>query len=150
KGLSLLPPAGPGLVEPLLSQRVQVEMQKIVPWEFFKGQKFDINRQFGDGLDSNNNGERDDPSEAAVAPYEYAWAGGNANVLPNLPVTFQNVYSQPTNGIDYINGGPPSLTYPGDNFYPRQLYARHLFCLAMLMLPPDFANNTPSSFPPLP
>src|SRR5205807_10664144 len=44
--------------------RLNQEMQKIVPWEFFKGQKFDINRWLGDGVDNDADGFRDDMSDA--------------------------------------------------------------------------------------
>lgn len=93
-------------------------MRAIVPWEFFHGQKLDLNRWLGDGQDNNGNGAMDEPLEA---PSEQAW-----NTTP----------AQLTNGLT------------NDRRMARQLFARHLFCLAMLLggdalnLPPPPQENT--------
>src|SRR5262249_55882311 len=116
-------------------------IQQIVPWEFFKGQKFDIDRIFGDGTDNNGDFVRDDPFEAING--EYAWQGGPPSmtlagtqvVMANLPPTYSSlgttkIYSQATNLVivnpSVATGSTQTLSYQSDNFYARQLYARHL------------------------
>ena len=110
-----------------------------MPWEFFKGQKFDINRWLGDGVDIDSNGAtnvgRDDPGEAGN---EWAWPFATNS---GLPAPFQmvgpnGVFAQHTNSVPYeYNGYTSSRPITST---PRQLYARHLFCLAMLLLPDTF------------
>src|SRR5205085_3381398 len=90
------------------------EMQKMVPFEFFKGQKFDINRWLGNGLDTADvsgyyNGARDNPTEAAN---EYAWQGTN---LTTLPSTFSTVQAQHTNTVDVANPSKPADIVNGGN-----------------------------------
>jgi hypothetical protein len=99
---------------------IDTEMRKIVPWEFFKGQKFDLNRWLGNGADDNGDNARDDPNEANTN--EPAWSSS----LP-LPTGFPNVPAYRLNNSYFVT-----------NNDARQLYARHLFCLAMLFMPPQF------------
>ncbi|MCU0876709.1 MAG: hypothetical protein MUF06_02835, partial [Pirellulaceae bacterium] len=105
-----------GLVEPQLSQ----ELNKIVPWEFRHGTKFDINRWFGDGFDNNGNFAVDEPLESTAG--EPAWQGG--------PTGFGGTTANHTNGVDVNQDGPVNAV---DLYLSKQLYARHLYCLAMLM-----------------
>ncbi|HEX5105921.1 MAG TPA: hypothetical protein VFV87_19015, partial [Pirellulaceae bacterium] len=107
---------------------IDEEMQRIVPWEFFKGQKFDINRWLGDGTDGYDgdgdgakeipgslNAIRDDMFEATQN--EWAWEIGPANY------TSPRVLAQHTNSVDVDQNGVANRF---DNAYARQLYARHL------------------------
>jgi hypothetical protein len=136
--LSAAPPLGGGLVDPQLTY----EMQKIVPWEFFKGQKFDINRWLGDGLDNDSDFARDDPSESANPnALEYAWQTGTNLSLPTSFTPSTTTVAQQTNTVSVFGGGPPNAAILADNLYARQLYARHLFCLAMLFLPQQYQPN---------
>lgn len=125
----------------LTDAQVTQQMLKIVPWEFFKGQKFDINRWLGDGIDNDGDGVVDDVSDG-IAAVERAFTGDDFNGdgnpddnngdskrdVPNmsLPRTFGNVRANHTNGFSMADG-----------YSARQAYARHLFCLAMLLLPDD-------------
>jgi hypothetical protein len=115
-----------GLIEPQLSQ----EFAKLVPWEFRRGGKFDINRWFGDGFDNNLDGgvavasTIDDPGEALAG--ETAWQGG--------PSGFGGATAHHSNGVDVnLDGAVDGV----DRYLAKQLYARHLFCLAMLIYDPD-------------
>jgi hypothetical protein len=129
--------AANGVTDPNI---VNTNMRQVVPWEFFKGQKFDLNRPFGDGLDTDGNGARDDIYEnnGAGGTTPVAWTqedadrNGNSQEVPNA---FTSVGSNPIQGqfTNSLLGNSASV-----NQLSRQLYARHLFCLAMLFLPDDF------------
>jgi hypothetical protein len=110
--------------EPQLSNTLRT----LVPWELMHGQRFDINRWLGDGFDGNLDGAADDPVEATV---ETVW---------QAPASFGGVTAQHTNSFDMNGSGAPD---PGDNFSARQLYARHLYCLAMLAVPTAFNPEIP-------
>lgn len=114
-----------GLTEPTLSS----ELKKIVPWEFTHGQKFDINRWLGDGFDGNGDGTPDDYIEA-TAP-ENAW---------QAPAAFTGQVAWHSNGMD-VNSD--NVVNNIDRALARQLYARHLYCLAMVLIPPTFDPPVP-------
>ena len=119
------------------------EIRKMAPWELTHGQKLDLNRWLGDGFDSNGDGTPDDYVEA-IAP-ESAWT------LPGAPANFTTpaVAGQHTNGFD-MNG--TGVADPGDNLFARQLYAQHLYCLAMQLVPGSLQQPpiTPSFDPQIP
>jgi hypothetical protein len=127
------------------------EIKLIAPWEFFKGQKFDLNRPFGDGIDNDTSGARDDGLEFAS---EFAWVPTDADRDDSQAELPANFYTVPPR---YRNSLLPSSS--DQNQYARQLYARHLFCLAMLFVPdeaprlfkPDFStfdSNLPNAATP--
>jgi hypothetical protein len=117
---------------PSLTQaQLAEQLHKIVPWEFFKGQKFDINRWMGDGLFSAGPA-RDGILDGSA---ENGWPG-TPFVTSSAPSSFNNVRAQHTNSVRYWNAA--GSTVEKDNWLARQLYARHLFCLAMLFLPDNF------------
>jgi hypothetical protein len=136
---------------------VPVVMQQIVPWEFFKGQKFDLNRWLGDGVDNDNppDGVRDDNSDSATsalgigAPPEVAFAADPIGTLNHLPLGFQGVPpAYPSANL--LRDGVLVRTNTGtnayaDGYWAKQMYARHLFCLAMLFLPDDPSTLEPVS-----
>ncbi|MEX2175437.1 MAG: hypothetical protein WD872_13830 [Pirellulaceae bacterium] len=136
---------GGALVEPQLTQ----VFNTIVPWELRHGGKFDINRWLGDGLDSNGNGVADDPAEALNDPANlgpFQGARERASQVSGFVVNAEH-----SNGVDANNDGisadtplnPPLVTPDHkslDREMSRQLYARHLFCLAMLFVDQNFPN----------
>jgi len=81
---------------------------QILPWEILKNLPMDVNRPFGDSQDNNNNGVVDEVLE----------------VLRGLDTT------RPDNLVDVDFNGPAQ----DDAVLARQLYARHLYTLAMLLL----------------
>lgn len=90
--------------------------------EVLLGQKFNLNRSFGDGQDSNNNGVVDEPIPTEVNN-------------DTSPVVSQN---EPGGYLHRHNNG--QLVGPGDNvsdvsqrLQARQIYARQLYVLAMLV-----------------
>jgi hypothetical protein len=110
------------------------EMGKLVPWEFMHGNKFNLNRWLGDGFDSSGTAfdAADDPAEA--------FAGENAWPAPAL---FATCAAQHTNGMDVNNNNIPNEAI--DRFLARALYARHLHCLALAMVPSGFAPAVPTN-----
>ena len=110
--------------EPHLSNALRA----MVPWELMHGQRFDINRWLGDGFDGNGDGAADDPVEATV---ETVW---------QAPGSFTGVPAQHTNSTDMSGNGIADAL---DNFSARQLYARHLYCMAMLAIPTAFNPEIP-------
>ncbi|MDX1947000.1 MAG: hypothetical protein SFU86_16475 [Pirellulaceae bacterium] len=120
------------------------EMAKIIPWELRQGGKFNINRWLGDGADTvppamagSPDNVPDDPSEAFLdgsgAPIgptpwgrEPAWSLGGLSGIAR---------AEHSNGFDVDNDNDVDRV---DRALARQLYARHLFCLAMLFINPNF------------
>jgi hypothetical protein len=124
--------AAAGWVNPARTNEVLRQMRKIAPWEFFHGRKFDINRWLGDGWDSSGtaDGVADDWFEAGTG--ENAW---------QAPASFTGVAAQHSNGMDVNSDGAIDGT---DRALARQLYARHLYCLAMAMIPSGFDPQVPN------
>ncbi|TWT73441.1 hypothetical protein Pla123a_37760 [Posidoniimonas polymericola] len=118
--------------------------------EVMAGLKMDINRPFGDGVDNNNNGIVDEPFEAGDTwtadangnREEYRDLDGDNEFDPSLDKSqnrslaavypFDYTYGKDANGrgayLSSTNG-----RIHDDAPLARQLYARHLYCLAMLL-----------------
>lgn len=115
---------------------VNNEIRKMLPPELIAGLRMDINRPFGNGYDDDGDGIVDEPGEAEPS---YWWA------TARTPSTaFQNVPSQVHNGIDVNGDGTVDAV---DSFLARQLYARHLYVLMMMLRDStapniDFDGNT--------
>ena len=148
-----------GWTEPLSAAQEQ-EMSSLLAqlpaWDLLANQRMDVNRPLGNGRDDNGNGVVDEPVEALVE------AGWN-NVFPNQPSgTIPAVPFQLTNGLqvpdlnwdgkcDYdanadgqadvdingdgkVNAADHALLMRHYQLLARQLYARHLYMLMMLLL----------------
>lgn len=101
--------------------QLNTQMQKMVPFEILHGQKFDINRWFGNGRDDNGNGVIDE--------YEEAVAG--ETVWPNTaPTQFQGV------NFSYYNDNPAGTD-------PRQIFARQLYCLVRVLMDSGYIDQFP-------
>jgi hypothetical protein len=112
-------------------------LNEIVPFEVRQGQKFNINRFLGDGNDSNGDLVPDDYVEAGSGT-EPAWLAGSG-----APQSFQGALAWHVNDTDVDGNGIGT----SDLVLARHLYARHLFCLLMLLwdegYPLPFATETP-------
>lgn len=102
----------PGL-PPLLANRWAIS--QFLPYESLLGLKLDLNRPLGNGRDDDGDGIVDEVGEA-----ELGWTG-----VYGTPVGFQLA-----NGVDVNGDGVHDLT---DQGLARQLMARHLFVLMMLL-----------------
>ena len=76
-----------------------------------------LNRPFGNGVDDNGNRVIDEPAESRLK--ELAWTPAR----PDLPATYHSVL------LDHLNDDPGIKTPQ----HARQIQARHLYCLAMLL-----------------
>ncbi|MFO0902662.1 MAG: hypothetical protein U0939_06660 [Pirellulales bacterium] len=98
------------------------QMQIMVPFEILHGQKFDVNRWFGNGRDDNGNGVVDEYEEAVAG--ELVW--------PNTaPSQFQNV------NFSYYNDSPVGTD-------PRQVFARQLYCLVCVLMDSGYIDPYPT------
>ena len=166
-----------------------VAYAELFPLEFKRAQAMDLNRPFGNGIDDNDNGSIDEPSELLTgdlfngnnldllsaglqqAAYVVGTAVQRTNVsefpvlsplfpIPNNPENFGYRYGNLDPEYEqFVNQGLSNDTaarsvanqYHGQQ--SRQLMARHLYCLAMLLLPDDLAvanRPTPANATPTP
>jgi hypothetical protein len=91
--------------------------RQLLPLDFLAGLRMDLNRPLGNGRDDNNNGVVDEWEEAFLGETIVDAQGSNA------PCNH-------TNGIDVNNDGVVNQI---DRRLARQLYARHLYVLMMLL-----------------
>ncbi len=104
-------------------QGIRNVMSAIVPWELKRGQLFDINRPFGNGADDNNDGVVDDPYEAYAGETSVSQAPFNTAFSQSGDITFD------LNGDGSIDNN--ELKYARS--MARQIFARHLFCLMLVL-----------------
>ncbi len=115
----------------------EYDMAMMLPYEIARGQRFDLNRPFGDGLDNDGGGYYD---ETDVLTWSMTW--GNVTVLGEtddpcfFPVNVVNGHPQLVSLADSTADGFQRVI---PTFYPlRQTFARHLYCLMMFMMPADY------------
>ncbi len=99
--------------------------QLLLPTEFRKGLRLNLNRPLGDGLDSDNDGQIDEPHELHTTGQIEGYPGD---------VRFNGEY---THGV---TGSPARLA-------SRQLLARQLYCLAQLLVPRAYDFPGTSTYP---
>ncbi len=119
--------------------QIQSELLKIVPWEIWHGERFNVNRLLGNGRDDNGNNVVDEPLEADAG--EVVWPDLN----PDIPGGFDG------------GSSPIPFNYRNDdqlitnNRYAPQIYARHLYCLMMMLTevlgPGGYLHPTEESLP---
>lgn len=104
------------------------QMKAEIPFELLKGQLFNINREFGNGQHdataTDPYGVVDDPSETT---------------LPEQIIT--NTSPLSTANFDYFNDydlNPTISSNPPGVADPRQMMARHIYCLLMLLRDKNF------------
>ncbi len=125
------------------------ELRQLFPVEFQQNRPLDLNRPFGNGLDDDNDGDVDESDELLINASGALI--GQVEQYTGSPVTNGNY----TRGrSDFDPGWDPSSTFktstlnnttfgPWSGNRSRQLMARHLYCLAQLILPvdPNTQNN---------
>ena len=131
----------------------QTVLGQVMPFELFHGQLFDLNRPFGNGVDDNGNGVVDESGEAdnINGPAEPAWTAGlfagpypspQASAAIVLNDADSNWWTQQApNAASYL--APANYLQQDPHLYARQLYARHLYCLLLLMVDPQFTGAYP-------
>jgi|694.fasta_scaffold02766_18 hypothetical protein len=115
-----------GLGLPLSVQQAE---QLIAP-EFRLGQKLDVNRPFGNGVDDNGNQVIDEPIEVVSENQAFAATNGAGQ---NLPPEYVGVPPEYRVGsrLDLQNTASDALGFPRVD--GRQVLARHLFILMMAL-----------------
>jgi hypothetical protein len=134
----------------------QTVVKQIMPFEFYHGEMFNLNRPFGNGVDDDGNGVVDEPGETnnnapGFAATEQAWTAGAFAIAPAAgggawPLNdAQNHWWYPPSGapMAYTNPGYPNSLINGDpHLFARQLYARHLYCMLLLFCDPNYVTAT--------
>ena len=125
------------VLKPLLDLSDQMTASKpsLVSWDLQMGLRMDVNRPFGDGLDNSDPsypgfGVADEPGEEVPA----SMPGDPAQAMLALGLT---------NGRDSDGDGSISLA---DQKLARQLFARHLFVLAMKTSPAGLTGEALAAF----
>jgi hypothetical protein len=106
------------------------QLNSMLAFELRHGQKMDVNRLWGNGRD-----DRDVSSWDVVGVVDEP-----SEVGTNNETVFDDVSPVPANFVnDYPDAANQALA--------RQIYARHLYCLMMLMVDPQFAGPVRQSNP---
>lgn len=120
---------------------------QLFPMEFQRGLPLNLNRPLGNRVDDDNDGNVDEADEVRLG--QFAMDAANS-VAVNLLAGTNSVAEQYLEGarVDQLNQSGaaslgldnPTLTIPPayQGVETRQLYARHLYCLAQLLIPDDF------------
>ncbi len=119
---------------------------KLLAPEMLTGLKMNINRPWGNGLDDNANGVVDESDEAASETIIIQTASGNVElrVSPpyNPPASCQLDYTNGIQAVNYDVNGDSNIDTIDQNMSARQLYARHLYCLLMMVCDLDYLDTT--------
>ncbi len=97
---------------------LNTRLRQLLPFELFHGQKMDVNRLWGDGVDNNGNGVVDEPGES-----------------------LNSIWS----GISGFNGTNPNFANNDPLFgeaAARQIFARQLYCMMLLMVDLDVQGTS--------
>jgi hypothetical protein len=112
----------------IAGEELEKQIDILCAWELRRGEKFDINRPWGNGKDDDQPGRPgfgvvDDPGEFR--------ASGQASETTYAHVDLNSDDSAAKNGSGDIEW--PSYLDNGTDVDPRALFARHLFALAMFL-----------------
>lgn len=138
--------------------------RNLFPLEFLRGESMNLNRPFGNGADDNNDGQIDEPREFFQLLAQDVFQGQSANYVSRQPASYDSIVTQNTleDYLGYNELAPQNLSQASafalnldpalvnyaqlnqNNQIPytgnetRQLYARHLYVLAQLIVPEDY------------
>ncbi|MCR9295979.1 MAG: hypothetical protein NXI32_24960 [bacterium] len=140
----------------------EAALRTLFPLEFFRGQPMNLNRPFGNGIDDDSDGQIDE-SDEFLDPPRRNYIGQFTTHANSAGVTTPGILEDYFAANNFLPGQtryPASLaalgTDPAIVFFSqpsspqttdpiflgmetRQLYARHLYCLAQLIVPEDYA-----------
>ena len=140
--------------DPMLSgthsgwNNIPIQLQLMLPPDLLNGQRFDINRPFGNGRDDDQDGVVDEPDEYYLG--EPAWivpsgsaAPMNSGTSPFASGSSSGASSAAINlSIDWNGDGTIDQN---DALMARHIMARHLYVLAMLLVDPALLNTKTSA-----
>jgi hypothetical protein len=126
-----------------VSETIQKEL---LPAEFLAGAKLNLNLPFGNGRDDDGDGIVDEPDEVyEFLPYlgedkneekSDDWIAADGDMYDDGTTDAPNVH------MDHDNDGiTPDPGDTADTYYSRQLYARHLYVLAFLVMSDSSGTN---------
>ncbi len=126
---------------PMSSGHVPAQLSLMLPPDLMNGQRLDINRLFGNGLDDDQDGVVDEPDEYGADStnpvFEPAWVSGSASApwMSGGGVSpFPSEGSTPVKlAIDWNHDGTIDSK---DAVFVRQQTARYLYLLAMNLIDP--------------
>lgn len=134
-------------------------LEQLFPIEFHQNRPLNLNRPTGDGVDNDSDGLVDERDELAGHGID-----NNPSGMPSSPIdepaevasfpaihqrirygnTFDNYLEDYTVGAARFDNAHDPSKLSADQYYfyngnqPKQLLARHLYCLAQLILPDDY------------
>ncbi len=110
-------------------QTVNNAIRTLLAPELRRGLKMNVNRPFGNGADDDNDGSVDESDEGNQSATYGSFSSNNSTPL------------DPSNGTDVDADGLTTASTPPDAEDPqlgRQLFARHLYILMMLLADDDY------------
>jgi hypothetical protein len=135
--------------EPLHLEWIDVQVKRMMPWEAWHGMKFDLNRAWQNGADDDGDGTVDEPAEAFLGlpnpQKERAFA--SLGTLPPELAGYAGLFDHLGLEDDVRSANFPNASIVDPRF-ARQVYARHLYCLAMMLADYD-PNGMSGGFNPM-
>jgi hypothetical protein len=123
---------------------LQNQLNALLPFEIRHGQKMNVNRLWGNGIDDNQPALPYVPAPFPTHTPDKQWFDTAMNQI-RWDMDNENIWggSGAAGSTNYLNDDP---VFNGGVFHPRgrEMYARHLFCLMMLMVDLDY---TPAPTP---
>jgi hypothetical protein len=117
--------------------------RQLFPIEFRRDQPMDLNRQFGNGVDDDGDGQIDEPSELRAGQASVYATNSGIELFPSVQENPTADFSNATLDPD-LAGAPAAISNIHNGQQSRQLFARQLYSLAMLLLPdPLYMSNRP-------
>ncbi|MCY2973411.1 MAG: hypothetical protein NTW52_01960 [Planctomycetota bacterium] len=123
------------------------DLRNLMPFEFRKGLRLDLNRPFGNGLDNDGDFVADDPNELRLSTEAEFYPG------------YSSITGQTGMNYPWLSQSVPPTGWPGFNasiynYYlrpleSRKLFAAQLYCLVQLVIPIDypFGGLSPAADP---
>lgn len=105
------------------------QLRRIVPFEIQHGQLFNINRRIGNGLDDDGNYVADDIWELPGTIFPGGGTSERIWTINSPAFQGSTTFGNYQNDTPTLNGGPLD---------PRQILARHLYCLAWLLVDENY------------
>ncbi|NUQ66271.1 MAG: hypothetical protein HUU20_27740, partial [Pirellulales bacterium] len=132
-----------GFADP--SDALTTQMQRMLSWDLLRRMQFDVNRPFGNGRDSDGDSLVDEPDEVTA---ESGWNPPMGSAVSFDPTNGVDVDGDGASYLDTDSDGIPDTRDPDDVRLARQLYARHLFVLLMLLRDAGYVVDTATATPP--
>lgn len=115
-------------VESALNARKWNAMAALLPKELLLGLRMDLNRPFGNGADDNANNVADEPGEK------------KPDDTHQTLTLYSRAGTSHTSQMSLDRSGTVVTANNNNRYYTRQLYARHLYVLALLLMDYQVAN----------